>query len=149
MKRSIPPIVAAAMLVAIPLMYANAASPLKKGSKAMQVTDADNGKTIKTAAETSFDIALKGNATTGFQWKVEKIEGKAVKQKGKNDYVPDKHEKDIVGFGGTFVFHFDVTKEAKTKIRLVYVRPWEKDTPPAKTFAVVIDSTPAPPPKSR
>ena len=45
----------------------------------------------------------------------------------------------MVGFGGTFIFHFNVVKATKTKIRLVYVRPWEKDKPPEKTFEVTID----------
>jgi hypothetical protein len=46
----------------------------------------------------------------------------------------------MVGFGGTFIFHFNATKAAKTTIRLVYLRPWEKDKPPLQTFELTIDS---------
>ena len=53
----------------------------------------------------------------------------------------DPNPKRTAGIGGRYVLHFKATKAAKTKIHLVYVRPWEKDKPPAKTFETVIDST--------
>jgi predicted secreted protein len=120
-----------------------AAPAAKKDDKAMRLTDADNKKTAKAVVGTAFDIALKGNATTGYQWQVGKIEGDAIRQKGKVDYVPDKHAERMVGYGGTFIFHFKVKKDAPTKIRLVYVRPWEKDKSPEKVFEVVINPPPA------
>jgi predicted secreted protein len=107
----------------------------------MQVTVADNAKTVAVAVGKPFDVALKGNASTGFQWQVAKIDGDAVEQIAKEDYIFDKHPPRMVGVGGTFVFHFKAAKAAKTKIRLVYARPWEKDKPPAQTFEAVIDST--------
>ena len=105
-----------------------------------KLTDADNGTTVKIAVDTPFDVALAGNATTGYGWKVEKISGDAVVQKGEMEYIVNKHPKRMVGVGGTSIFHFEVKKTAKTKIELVYVRPWEKDKPPVKTFMMTIDS---------
>jgi inhibitor of cysteine peptidase len=113
--------------------------PPAKADKPLRLTDADNKKTVALPVGTLFDVALKGNASTGFQWQVGKIEGDAVRQTGKVDYVPDKHPARMVGFGGTFVFHFNVVKAAKTRLHLVYVRPWEKNKPPEKTFDVTID----------
>jgi inhibitor of cysteine peptidase len=134
----------AAMMMVLPIQEAHAArrARFKKAEKIMQVTDADSGKTVAVAAGKSFDLVLKANATTGFQWQVKKIDGDAVEQVGKDDYIPDEHAPGIVGVGGRAVFHFKVTKGAKTKIELVYLRPWEKDTPPVKTFEVTIDSAP-------
>jgi inhibitor of cysteine peptidase len=120
------------------------AAPAKKAPKPMQVTDADNGKTVAVALGKTFDAVLKGNASTGFQWKVAKIEGDAVQEIGKADYILDPNPKRMAGIGGRYVLHFKATKAAKTKIRLIYVRPWEKNTPPAKTFEAVIDATSAP-----
>lgn len=144
MKRFVLPTAITAMLIvaAVARAVEPVAAPTKQGKKTMQIMDADNGKTIKMAVPTSFNVALKGNATTGFQWKLDKIDGDAVQQKGKTDYVPDKHKEGMTGSGGAFIFSFNVTKAAKTKIRLIYVRPWEKDTPPAKTYELVIDSRP-------
>jgi predicted secreted protein len=144
MRRAISFIAIVAMLTATTVSLAKdrAVPPPPKADKSMRLTDADNKKTVALLAGTSFDVALKGNATTGFQWQVGKIGG-GVRQTGNVDYVPDKHPERMVGFGGTFIFHFDVVKAAKTKIRLVYVRPWEKDKSPEKTFEVVIDPSAA------
>jgi inhibitor of cysteine peptidase len=115
--------------------------PRDKDTTVKQLTEADNGTTMKIAVGAKFDIALKGNATTGYQWKVAKIVGDAVVQKGEPDYVVEKRRKRMVGVGGTFLFHFEVKKAGKTKVELGYARPWEKDTPPVKTFVVTIDSS--------
>ena len=157
MKRLISLGVIAALFAAAPILRAadpilraddHVTAPPKKGEKSMRLTDADNNKTVKAAVGTPFDIALKGNATTGFQWQVDKIEGDAARQKGKVDYIPDKHAEGMTGYGGTFIFSFNAVKAGKTKIQLVYVRPWEKDKPPEKSFAVTIDSTPPSPSRS-
>jgi len=144
MKRLIPLVVIVVSFAGTPSLPAKdqvaAPSKNKKDEKSMRLTDADNKKTVKVAIGRSFDVALKGNATTGFQWQVGKLEGDGVRQKGKVEYVPDKHPEKMVGVGGTFFFHFDAVKAGKTKIRLVYVRPWEKKTPPAETFELTIDS---------
>jgi inhibitor of cysteine peptidase len=136
--------VAAILTAAAVLQAADApAAPAKKAPKPMQLTDADNGKTVAVAVGKPFDVVLKGNASTGFQWKVAKIDGDAVEKLGKADYLLDPNPKRMVGVGGRYVLHFKAAKAAKTKIHLVYVRPWEKDTPPANTFEAVIDSTPS------
>jgi inhibitor of cysteine peptidase len=123
------------------LIVAFAARPSKAAEKAIVLTDANNGKTVSIAAGKTFDVSLKGNPTTGYQWQIKKIEGDAIQQAGNDDYAPDSNPRGMVGSGGTFVFHFKVTKSAKTAIRLVYVRPWEKDTPPIQSFEVTIDSS--------
>ena len=140
MKRLIPLLVVVALFAGASALQAkdDAAGPPKKVEKSTRLTDADNKKTVALAAGTSFDIALKGNATTGFQWQVGKIEGDAVQQIGKDDYIPDKHPAGMTGVGGKAVFHFKAMKAAKTKIRLVYVRPWEKDAKPAQTTNYVV-----------
>jgi inhibitor of cysteine peptidase len=127
-------------LLAVPALQPKdrVAAPFKKGKNSIQLTDADNKKTVKLPFGASFDIALKGNATTGYQWQIGKIEGDAVQQTGNVDYIPDKHLEQMVGFGGTFVFHFTIAKAARARIRLVYIRSWERDKPPEKTFEVTI-----------
>jgi inhibitor of cysteine peptidase len=105
-----------------------------------QLTAADQGKTVKIATNKLFDIALEGNATTGFLWQVDKVDGDSVMQQGKPDYIQEKNTGMRVGAGGTFVFHFKVVKPGKTKIKLSYLRPWEKNKPAEKTFETEIDS---------
>ncbi len=112
----------------------------KKEKAVKQLTKADNGKTVEIAVGKPFDVVLRGNPTTGFQWQVEKIKGDAVVQKGKAEYVVDKHPDRMVGVGGTYTFHFDVKKAGKTKLRFVNIRSWEKGQKPVETFEAVIES---------
>jgi inhibitor of cysteine peptidase len=128
----------------IPLTGASALSAAPEAGKPRRLTDADNRKVIKLPVGTAFEIALKGNATTGYQWQAGKIEGEGVRQTGEVGYVQDQHSGQIVGSGGTYIFHFNVAKAAKTVIRLIYVRPWEKNVAPIQTFEVTVDATPGP-----
>jgi inhibitor of cysteine peptidase len=108
--------------------------------KVFQLTEAHRGRTVEAAVGKPFDIALEGNATTGFEWQLSKFKSGAVRQEGEREYVQKKNPKGLVGVGGTYVFHFKAVKAGKTKIKLVYRRPFEdKDTPPEKTFEVTIE----------
>jgi predicted secreted protein len=117
-----------------------AANAPKKNKTTTQLTDAHNGKTVAVGVGQSFDVVLRGNPTTGYEWRVDKIASRAVEQNGKADYTMDKRRRRMMGVGGTYTFHFDVKQAAKTKVRFVYARSWEKNTEPAKTFEAVIDS---------
>jgi len=96
------------------------------------LTDADQGKTVKLGVGKTVSVTLEANATTGYQWQVEKIDGEGIVQDGKPTYVPKKHAPGIVGVGGVTVFNFKAAKAGKPTIKLVYLRPWEKDVPPVK-----------------
>jgi inhibitor of cysteine peptidase len=110
----------------------------------LAVTDADNGKTLKLGDCKTATISLAGNATTGYSWTVNKIDGTAFEQIGTVDYVPDRARAGMVGTGGTSVARFRAMKVGQTTITLGYARPWEQGTPPAKTFTVtlVVDKAP-------
>ena len=118
------------------------APPAEKKVKGVQLTDSDSGKTVKVAVGKSLTIVLEGNPTTGYQWQIGKIDGASVREEGKPEYVAKKRPAGMVGVGGTFVFRFKAVKPGKSEIKLVYLRPWEKDTPPAKSFAVKIEAEP-------
>ena len=120
-------------------------APGKKKPKLLELTEADQGKIVKTAIGTLISVALAGNATTGYQWQVDKMQGNAVRENGKADYTQQKHDPELVGVGGTFLFHFKAAKAGSTKFKFVYVRPWETDKPPAKTFEVTIEVQKDPP----
>jgi len=77
MKRLILLFAVVVLSVDAPLLHAKdpAAAPSKKATNAMRLTDADNKKTVALPVGTSFDVALKGNASTGYQWQLGKIGG--------------------------------------------------------------------------
>lgn len=111
--------------------------PLKIGESA-------NGKTIEVIVGQKLIIALKGNPTTGYSWRVKKIEGDAIAQIGKVKYLPREHVPGTVGAGGIYIFTFQAQKAGVSKLLLVYERAWEKNKPPARTFTATINVKPDP-----
>ena len=85
-----------------------------------------------------FIIMLSSNRTTGYQWQIDRpLDGNKIKQAGLA-YVPQKT--DLAGSGGTEEWKFKARGTGKSKISFKYVRPWEKNVPPAdkKVFDVEI-----------
>lgn len=106
-----------------------------------------NGKTVAVDVRGQVIIRLAGNPTTGYQWKLERIDGTAVTQSGEMSYESGKAANSkLVGVGGTFSLPLNAVEAGKASVLVHYLRPWEKGNPPAKTFAVTIevrDTSPA------
>ena len=45
-----------------------------------------------------------------------------------------------VGVGGTYLFKFQAVVSGATKIKLIYVRPWEKGQAPADSFQITVQA---------
>lgn len=110
--------------------------PKDKDGDAIKLTLADDGKTIKAPTGKKIEINLKGNPTTGFEWRMVELKSDVVKADGKGEYVPDKNNPPRVGSGGTFVFKFITAKPGKATLKFEYLRPWEKGRDPAQKFSV-------------
>ena len=115
------------------------ATPTTTAVPPVAVTESDNGKTITVAKDAKLAITLPGNPTTGYSWKVTGREGDAITPVGHPQYQQSPAAAGMVGTGGQFVFQFAAVKPGTTKLTLAYARPWEKDTPPAKTFTLTVD----------
>ena len=127
------------------LALSAADAPRKPGEKAASRPRADitlnqdaSGKTQEMKAGQVLCISLKGNPTTGYQWVANPVDGNAVEQVGDVEYVPDRAAQGLVGVGGTFHAFFRAVQVGKAKVSLQYVRPWEKNKPPAETFSLEI-----------
>ncbi len=96
----------------------------------------DEGKIVHAPPETTIVVRLDAQLGTGYGWQVAEL-GDTLIQIG------DPEVEDSDGRAGRSerqVFRFRVRGEGRSTLRMVYVRPWEKDADPAKTFSVVIDS---------
>ena len=92
---------------------------------------------IKVKAGQNFTIKMQSNPTTGYGWQLSKADEKIV-QFVTNAYIPPDSK--LMGAGGHEVWTFKAVGEGATEISMQYVRPWEKDQPPARTnvFTVVV-----------
>lgn len=96
----------------------------------------DNGKTFRLRQGFHGRIELKGNATTGYSWRVQRVRGNSVEIGQKWEYTPDATY--LVGGGGTYSIDFQVVDEGRTYIYLVYDSPFYP-RPIGFNFVLIID----------
>ena len=94
----------------------------------------DNGKAYTVKVGDTIEVALPGNATTGFAWAAALSEEDAalLEQVGEPAYVSDSTDESLVGVGGVYTFTFKAIAEGQANLKLVYARSWEDVDPEAK-----------------
>jgi inhibitor of cysteine peptidase len=103
----------------------------------IQKNEKDAGSLLEMNKEDRLEIVLKSNPTTGFQWTVVSLDSSILTHIG-TEYKAANTARNIVGSGGRSTFHFKATKAGKTDLKLIYHQPFEKDTPPVKTFELSV-----------
>lgn len=100
-----------------------------------------DGQSVNAKVGKTFDVTLKSNPTTGYQWQVVQINDKVLEQVGTPQYTPNSNSA-IVGAGGEETFTFRPLQSGKTTLKLAYSRPWEKGQKPGKTYSMTINVSP-------
>ena len=110
-----------------------------KASTGVVVTEAAKGKTIKVKEGQDLTLALPGNPTTGYQWKV-------ISTDRTFGYPTEKFSPGGpgVGSGGTSQFVWKtkngpLSMVGKHQVTLEYARPFGARTPDTKTFSFTVD----------
>ncbi len=100
-------------------------------------TDSDNLKytRIKASLGKEFAVSLDANPTTGYAWEA-KFDEKFLELK-KDIFKP--FSPGAVGKGGREEFVFCTIKTGKTRIKMLYKRPWEEKSVEKKVFLIIID----------
>lgn len=99
------------------------------------LTVEDNGRTVGLPHEANLEIVLKGNPTTGYQWRTVAVNPAIVDYQGM-EYNPDSTE---IGGGGTYVFRYQAIAVGTSPLQLSY-----SDTNglnPTQAFAVTVNVT--------
>lgn len=95
-----------------------------------------DGTTIQLAKGAELSVALEGNPTTGYDWKVpEALPAQLV---AKSDTLESTADPGVVGAGGVRVFTYTATATGTGVLELEYVRSWEKGVPPLETFTLTV-----------
>lgn len=95
----------------------------------------DNGSDIFLAQGDAIQVRLNSNPSTGYAWTVASI-APSVLAAGQPKFEPA--EKPKPGAPGTQVFPFRVVGGGGVFLELVYARPSEKETPPARRWGIFI-----------
>ena len=98
-----------------------------------ELTKADKGRTLHLKSGDIVTVQLASNPTTGFQWEfgTPALDRKVVSLR-EDRFISPKG--DLCGAPGKRSLSFQAEGPGRTDIRLIYVRPWEKDRPPAEEF---------------
>ncbi|MDP3804570.1 MAG: protease inhibitor I42 family protein, partial [Candidatus Omnitrophota bacterium] len=104
--------------------------------KIPEYSKADNP--IEANIGTDFIITLESNRTTGYEWQLAKPLDKTIVDFVSSEYI--KGSSDLIGSGGREMWRFKTVGLGKSTISFQYIRPLEKDTPPAanKDFIVIV-----------
>jgi predicted secreted protein len=99
----------------------------------------DPSKPIHASVGQTFSIELTSNPSTGYGWQIGKSLNAVVLQLVGNIY--DEAQSTKIGAGGKEIWTFKAVGKGTATIEMTYGRPWEKNTPAAKTssFQITVD----------
>ncbi len=104
------------------------------------VPDGSSAERVTMAVGQTLVVALRGNATTGYNWDVTDWgDGKVIKYSGQSEYKVDRT--DLMGSPGTHRFRFSAVGPGTVELRLRYARPWEKENADAKSVTIEVTVT--------
>ena len=115
-----------------------ASVPAASGASAVRLEARDSGRRLELRVGQRFSVALRANDSTGYSWKVVSSGEPVVRIEAEPAFVADNH---MAGAGGTLTYGFRAEQAGEAFLRLVYVRPWEKDAKPAATFTLTVAVT--------
>ncbi|HET7231822.1 MAG TPA: protease inhibitor I42 family protein [Longimicrobium sp.] len=92
-------------------------------------TFTDPSLPIEMRRGAEFDIALKSNQSTGYQWVLADSAALAPLRLVGKDYTIPRKNRGANGAGGTETWTFSAPEPGQATIHLVYKRPWEGKPP--------------------
>ncbi len=95
------------------------------------LTEANAGGSVIVTPNDIVTVKLEGNATTGYRWETKDIDEEIARPYGEPAYTSHGTQP---GASGTFTMQYRAIATGRTKILLVYRRPFEKDAAPARTY---------------
>jgi inhibitor of cysteine peptidase len=104
----------------------------------MTLGEADAGRTVDVSAGQEILIRLPANRTTGYSWALVSPDAGKLGRPTGSVYTPDSTAAGMAGAGGIESWTFKANQSGEEELRFEYRRPFELDTPPAKTVSFTI-----------
>lgn len=95
----------------------------------------DNGRQFALDRGDALEISLPATSGTGYTWQPQPVAGGFVNPVGEPRF---KRDSATPGAPGHQIFLFAVQASGNGALEMRYLRPWEKDTPPAKVFKIML-----------
>lgn len=107
------------------------------GPRHYDLTDKDSGRTLHLDRGDTFSIQLVSNPTTGYLWQfgTPPYDESVMILRG-DKYIQPQEQ--LCGAPGKRSLSFLAEGSGRTGLRLIYVRPWEKNRPPAQEFNLMV-----------
>ena len=99
------------------------------------ITEADNGREFTLSRGDAIEVSLPATSGTGYTWQAAPVADALVKPVGDMRF---KIDNEMPGATGHQIFRYSVEASGTSSLEMRYVRPWEKDTPPAKVFKILL-----------
>ena len=93
----------------------------------------NSGQPFDILINTDISIALEANPTTGYKWTISEMDTSILTQVKNASFYTDSKK---VGAPGIQTFRFRATASGKTRLKLIYHRPWEKGKKALDSFIV-------------
>ena len=116
-------------------MFVLSLSSLSLAAGPTIVTEKQNGKSIAIDKDSLLVISLEANPSTGYGWRVGTNDAAILKFLEQSAFPPKVA---MPGAPGRQMLKFKALASGTDRIELEYLRPWEKDTPPAKRFSISV-----------
>lgn len=108
---------------------------LRTGGKVITVGERDDGKEVTLSLSDTLEIRLTSVPGTGYGWK---LAGPPPEFLCLEDERLDVGGAAVAGAAATSILRFIPVRPGAKVIKLLYVRSWEKDVPPKKTYTLPV-----------
>lgn len=109
--------------------------PRSASASVIFISQDDNGREFALDRGDALEISLPATSGTGYTWQAEPIAGGFAKQVGEPAFTLDNA---VPGAAGHQIFHFGIEGTGTGALEMIYLRPWEKGSKPAKVFKIML-----------
>ena len=105
------------------------------------VTAADSGGSVQISMGDLLEVHLEGNPTTGYTWMTGTINSWVLAPVGRPHFTPageGTNSPAMVGASGLFSLRYQPVGRGTSPLKLNYLRTWETNLTPAKTFEITV-----------
>ena len=125
------------MLASLSSMASVSLPPAGSGPQELGFTEQDSGRAVTVKGEVLV-LNLESQPSTGYSWQARGLDTRYLRQLEKSEWLPEVEGK--LGGAGTQVLRFAAVGKGRTRLDLVYARPWASGQP-ARSFSIDVDVT--------